>query len=96
MREGRRTRAGRRTLLAGSLALGLIAGGGVAWAYWTTQVGATGRSVASGTLDLTVTGASGALAGPGGTATLSGLTLANATPWPSRSTTRAPRASRRP
>ena len=59
MREGRGPGAsttGRRTLLAGSLALGLLAGGGVAWAYWTTQAVATGDSVTSATMDLRVNG----------------------------------------
>lgn len=83
----RESRTGlRRLVLAGALALGLVVGGGVAWAFWTVQVTeGVPPALRSGTLDLTVTGASGTLAGPGGTVSVPGLSLVSATPTASDS-----------
>ena len=73
-------RALRRLLLGGALALVMVLSGAAAWAYWSAQGTATGSAVRSGTLDMQVSCTTGNLAGPGGTATLSGLALANAVP----------------
>ncbi len=82
MSERRLARAGLRTLLAGALALGLVAGGGVAWSYWTTRAAATGTALKSGYLDLTAGPSTGAeqLAGTAGTWAWGDLALTNAFP----------------
>lgn len=77
--------AGRRTLLAGALALGLVAGGGIAWSYWATSGTSAGQDVTSGSLNLQagpVTG-SETLPGIGGNWGWTGLSLAAA--WPGES-----------
>lgn len=81
-----RDRGLRRTLLAGALALGLVTGGGVAWAYWTESSTATGTDVPSGRLDLTAGPTTGSeqLAGTGGSWTWTGLQLPAAFPGESR------------
>jgi hypothetical protein len=51
-----RGRIARRALLSGALAVGLVAGGGIAYALWSTQVALTGLStLTSGSSDLQVT-----------------------------------------
>ncbi len=70
MRERRGERGARRLMLSGALALGLVAGGGVAWAFWTTQATAEGDSVTSATMDLLVNGQA---VGAGQGYTLTGL-----------------------
>ena len=70
MRETQAERGVRRLVLAGALAFGLVAGGGAAWAFWVTTGQATGSSVKSGTLDLTVNGQA---VGTGQPFTLTGL-----------------------
>ncbi|MCL2455301.1 MAG: hypothetical protein FWD18_08415 [Micrococcales bacterium] len=87
MPETRPRRAARRLLLVGVLALALVTSGAVAWAYWSAQGTATGTAMTSGTLDMTITGADGTLVGPGGTAALPGLALADAVPGSSVSQT---------
>lgn len=86
MRERRGERGARRLMLSGALALGLVAGGGVAWAFWTTQATAEGDSVTSATMDLLVNGQA---VGAGQGYTLTGLQP------PPRGSTRAPRQRRR-
>jgi hypothetical protein len=75
-----------RVLLAAGVAGGLIAGGGVAWAWWAASGTAPGPPpLDSGSIDLTVTGPSGSLTGPGGSVTLPALTITDATPGASDS-----------
>ncbi len=55
MSAARRERVARRLVLAASLAVGLMLGGGIAWAYWTATATARGPGpLRSGTLTLTV------------------------------------------
>ena len=79
-------RPARRAVLVLALTLGLLTGSGAAWAFWSGAATFSASPLQSGTLDLVVTGASGALAGPGGSATF-GLTLTAATPGRAASST---------
>jgi len=56
IQETARERWLRRAVLAGSLALGLVAGGGVAYGYWNLGGSATPVALTSGTFDLSVNG----------------------------------------
>ncbi|MGE9349087.1 hypothetical protein ACQP60_06390 [Isoptericola variabilis] len=60
----------------------VLAGGGIAWAWWRGSGTATAPTtrVSSGTMDVQVVGLGGGLVGPGGTVTLSSLTLTGAVP----------------
>ncbi|MCL2848502.1 MAG: hypothetical protein FWE61_00470 [Micrococcales bacterium] len=76
-----RVRSLRRLVVVGALVVGAALCGTAAWASWALQATATGTAaVTSGTLDMQVSGTDGDLAGPGGTAALPGLTLADADP----------------
>ena len=79
----RRDRWLRRFVLAGGIGLGLVAGGGAAWAYWSDSASDAGRPLTSGRLDLTVDGQLAGPGGQGGTVAMPTLTLPTA--WPGSS-----------
>jgi hypothetical protein len=72
----------RRVVMGTVLVAALLAGAGTAWAFWSAAVNLSGPGkVNSGSFDLVVAdGADATLKGPGGSATIPALTMANAVP----------------
>ena len=60
----------------------VLAGGGIAWAWWRGSGTATAPTtqISAGTVDVQVVGLGGGLVGPGGTVSLPALTLTGAVP----------------
>lgn len=88
MSAARKERVVRRLVLACSLALGLMLGGGIAWAYWSATVTTAGPApLTSGTFDLQISFGGGApeLVGPGGTVELAALSAAGTGMGPGQS-----------